>query len=134
MKSQLLKALENSRQYTLAVAAAMPEKQYHYKPVPDAFSFKELMTHIGYGIHWWEENTIRSQESAWEPPAAKKKTEAIQYLDEAYQHLQQSIQQHEATPALVDAFHNTLSHITHHRGQAVTYLRSNGITPPEYAY
>jgi hypothetical protein len=28
----------------------------------------------------------------------------------------------------------TLDHITHHRGQAVLYLRTHGIEPPEYVY
>jgi uncharacterized damage-inducible protein DinB len=38
------------------------------------------------------------------------------------------------TDKAVQGFHATIDHITHHRGQAVIYLRSNGITPPEYTY
>jgi uncharacterized damage-inducible protein DinB len=30
------------------------------------------------------------------------------------------------------ALHLILDHATHHRGQAVVYLRLNGIKPPEY--
>lgn len=28
----------------------------------------------------------------------------------------------------------TLDHITHHRGQAIIYLRCNNIAPPEYVF
>jgi hypothetical protein len=34
----------------------------------------------------------------------------------------------------IRGFYATLDHVTHHRAQAVTYLRCNGITPPDYVY
>jgi uncharacterized damage-inducible protein DinB len=33
-----------------------------------------------------------------------------------------------------DALLNMYMHIAHHRGQAIVYLRLNGVTPPEYKY
>ena len=78
MKEQLLSTLETSKNYTLAVASAMPEAQFGFKPATEVWTFAELMSHIAYGIYWWEENYIRGTESEWNPPvAASDKTEAL---------------------------------------------------------
>lgn len=135
MKAQLLKTLDNSRNYTLAVAAAMPENGYDAKPAKDVWTFGELLNHIGYGIHWWESNYIRKVEAEWNPPAlANSKAEVEQYLQSSYDVLQQTINTTELTTEAVQGFHATIDHITHHRGQAVTYLRYKGVVPPEYVY
>lgn len=135
MKAQLLSTLENSRQYTLAVADAMPAAQYGFKPVEEVWNFGELMHHIAYGIHWWEQNYILLQETEWDPPAPegdKKKLQAA--LKKAYDTLQQTIDGKTLSEAAVNGFHSTLHHVAHHRGQAVTYLRCRKIAAPEYVY
>jgi len=135
MKAQLLKTLNNSRAYTLAVAAAMPDKGYDSKPVQELWSFGELLNHIGYGIAWWESNFIRQKEMAWEPPVlSAAKAEVTEYLEAAYGLLEKTVNGTDLTDEAVQGFHATIDHITHHRGQATIYLRHNGITPPEYVY
>lgn len=135
MKAQLLSTLENSRQYTLGVADLMPETQYGFKPAKDVMSFGELMDHIAYGIHWWEENYVKMKELEWAPPAPVKNKAALQAsLDTAYQSLKKTINTQELGEAAVNGFHSTLHHIAHHRGQAITYLRCKDIAPPEYVY
>ena len=95
------------------------------------WNFKELMHHIAYGIGWWKENYIKKTETAWEPPAAEgTKEEIITLLDEAYQALKNTISDTELNESKIRGFYATLDHITHHRGQAVLYLRFNEITPP----
>ena len=127
--------MDSSRKYTLAVAEAMPEKNYDFKPANTVWNFNELMNHIGYGIIWWTENYIRKQQTSWEPPAYKKtKDETISYLQQAYKSLEDALTKALFTEDLVNGFHATLDHITHHRGQATTYLRLQDITPPEYTY
>lgn len=129
MKKTLLPTLENARKYTLEVAAAMPAEQYHFKPANDIWSFAELLHHIGYGIFWWEENFMRQQEAEWAPPAATTTKKAtIAYLEQAFDHLENSTGENE------QGFHATIDHITHHRGQATVYLRCQGIVPPTYIY
>ena len=70
MKDQLLSTIENSRKYTLQVAEAMPDKDYHYKPAGAGWDFGELLNHIAYGIHWWEDNYIKGNKTEWSPPPA----------------------------------------------------------------
>jgi len=135
MKDQLVETIENSRNYTLQVAEAMPADGYACKPTGAGWNFGELLHHIAYGIQWWQQNYITGNKSSWAPPPVKnKKQEVIAYLNEAYDELQKTIKQLTITEQASYGVHATLDHITHHRGQAVIYLRTNGVEPPEYVY
>lgn len=133
--TQLVKTLQTSKQYTLAVAEAMPEKDYESKPAGAGWNFREQLQHIAYGISWWEDNYIKGNKTDWAPPAAKlKKDQVIAALNEAYNQLKKTVEHEKLTPEAVQGFHATLDHITHHRGQAVLHLHIHGIEPPEYTY
>ena len=73
MENLFITALQNSENYTMAVAEAMPEKDYHAKPVETVFSFDELINHIAYGIEWWTDNYIKKTETAWNPPPCQSR-------------------------------------------------------------
>ncbi|NLR64828.1 hypothetical protein HGH92_10980 [Chitinophaga varians] len=135
MKAQLLSTLENARQYTMNVAAAMPADNYAFKPDTATWSFNDLLHHIGYGITWCNENYILRKQADWNPPAVTKDAAATQaYLSECFNILQKSIEKTDTDENIIHGFYATLDHITHHRGQATTYLRCQGVTPPEYTY
>lgn len=134
MKEQLLTTLENSRNYTLAVLKAMPEANYHSQPIKEMMSFSELLNHIAYGIIWWKENVILGKETDWEPPKTKNQEDTVNYLNQAYDTLSKTVEKAEVNDNFLNAFHSTMDHVTHHRGQAVLHLRYNSITPPEYVF
>jgi len=135
MKEYLLTTLANSRNYTLAVAEAMPEKKYGFKPTPEVWTFLEQLHHIAYGIGWWEENYIKGNKIDWNPtPVKKTREEVISYLNSAYDTLKTTIDKTKMSDDLVKGFNATSDHITHHRGQLVVYLRFNDITAPDYTY
>ena len=135
MKEELSALLDHSKNYTMAVADAMPETGYAFKPAESVWNFGELMHHIGYGIHWWEENYVKGKKMDWDPPAAPgNKKEITRYLQEAYHSLQETINTQKLDDNAMAGFHATLDHITHHRGQATIYLRCKSIAPPEYVY
>lgn len=135
MKEQLLAILENSKNYTLAVADAMPEKLYNSKPSTDVWDFKDLLNHLAYGIQWWEANYVKGNKAEWNPPATRNsKRETMDYLRYVYLSLQKTLESSKIDDDKLRGFFATLDHITHHRGQAVTYLRFKGVTPPEYTY
>jgi uncharacterized damage-inducible protein DinB len=135
MTEQLKVILNNSKNYTLAVAAAMPADSYGFKPVDTVWDFGELMNHIGYGIYWWEENYIRGTETDWNPPTSlASKGEIVTYLLDAFELLEKTLAELPDSQEAIIGFHTTLDHITHHRGQATVYLRCCDITPPEYIY
>ena len=135
MKTHLLSTLENSKNYTLAVAEALPENSYNFKPSSEGWSFNELMNHIAYGIQWWEANYVKKTETKWNPPAPKaNKKETIQYLKQCYEAFRETIEKGNLTEEVIKGFGATTDHITHHRGQAVLFLRLKGIAAPEYVY
>jgi uncharacterized damage-inducible protein DinB len=135
MKEQLATTLENSKNYTLKVAAAMPDADYSFLPAGTNWKFSELMEHVAYGIHWWENNFIKGTETGWNPPPTKSsKKQIINHLEKSFQALKETIASHKLDEKAVNGFHATLDHITHHRGQAVLYLRQKGIQPPDYNY
>lgn len=135
MKEHLLTTLENSRNYTVAVAEAMPEKNYGFKPVPEVWSFLEQLHHIAYGIGWWEDNYVKGNKIDWAPtPIKKTKKEVINYLGQAYDSLKETTGKTQLSDDLIKGFNSTLDHITHHRGQAILYLRCKNIQAPEYIY
>jgi uncharacterized damage-inducible protein DinB len=134
MSKKLSATLANSKQYTLAVADAMPENDYSFKPSDEIFSFGELLNHIAYGIEWWEANFVKGVKTEWAPPtASNNKKDVRAYLQKAYDALGKTINGALSDEAISGCY-ATLDHITHHRGQATTYLRCKGITPPEYMY
>lgn len=135
MNQQLQSTLATSKNYTLAVAEAMPDHQYDTTPVHSTWNFRELLHHIAYGIQWWEENYVKGNKLDWNPPVVSKdKKEVIRYLSAAYASLAKTIDKNNLDEEKVKGVYATLDHITHHRGQAVMHLRSQGATVPEYAY
>jgi uncharacterized damage-inducible protein DinB len=135
MKEHLLTTLENSRNYTFAVAEAMTEKNYDFKPVPEVWTFLEQLHHMAYGIGWWKENYIKGNKIGWAPtPIKKNKQEVLDYLSKEYAALTEIAGKTTITDDFIRGFAATLDHITHHRGQLVLYLRCKGIAAPEYIY
>lgn len=135
MKTQLTTILENSKTYTLAVAEAMPENLYAFKPNEEVWSFNELINHIAYGIEWWHATYIKQTETKWNPPATKSsKKETMQLLQQCYNGLQKTLDSEKLSDESIKGFWLTLDHVTHHRGQAVLYLRINKIAPPEFVF
>ncbi|SFF02137.1 Uncharacterized damage-inducible protein DinB (forms a four-helix bundle) [Chitinophaga sp. CF118] len=135
MKEKLLATLDNSKNYTIAVATAMPDDRFKDKLINTSWSFNELLSHIAYGISWWERNYIEKVQTDWDPfPAASSKALALSQLNHSFDSLKDTLQKLALNDDVMYGFKATLDHITHHRGQAVLFLRNLGITPPEYTY
>lgn len=135
MKEKFLTILENSRNYTLAVANAMPEKEFGSKIVKESWEFGDLLNHIAFGIEWWDSNVIKKIETEWNPPKTPDtKKELLKYIDKSFDILKDTLEKSKMTDDDIFGFNSTFDHITHHRGQAVLFLRQHNITPPEYVY
>ena len=136
MKTQLLERFQRAKAYTLAVSNAMPEENYSFKPVPEVWNFADLINHISYGIQWWQANYILGEELEWEPQVMNNdKKQVIKNLNTVFNEFEEVCQNISfSNNAEIMGFHSTLDHVTHHRAQAVVYLRCKGIVPPEYIY
>jgi len=142
---------QTAKEFTLAVADAMPAGKYDFKPNAEEMSFGKVMVHIAMANN--RAFTTVSGLKAPDPPekiaAAYKdpkgtfdKEAVMQFLRDSFDFCTKALG--EITPEKLDAMSGPLSgrerlwsyftHTAHHRGQAEVYLRVNDIKPPDYRF
>ena len=141
-----------SREFTLAVADAMPVEKYGFKTSDEEMTFAALMIHIATS------NAFRFAQISGKPnpvhvpgtiPKEQAKEIAKKLLADSFDFC---IAQLDAfTPAQMEKLYKVgwyersevtgrelvlgmFVHTAHHRGQAEVYLRANGIKPPDYRF
>jgi len=143
--SAFLLKWENSKNYLLEIAEAMPEEHYNFKPTERQMSFQEQLVHIRGNMVWLSEKYFMDPtHEKSEKITPKSKQEVIDALKLAFNNVAEII----ATIPLTDLqtevnffagpksklqILNLLQdHVTHHRGQIIVYLNLNNIEPPKY--
>jgi len=142
---------QTAKEFTLAVADAMPAADYNYKPNDEEMSFGKLMVHIALANN--RAFATVSGLKAPDPPekimAAYKdpkgtfdKESSMQFLRDSFDFCTKALA--EITPEKADATTGPLTgrerlwayftHTAHHRGQAEVYLRMKNIKPPDYRF
>ena len=143
-----------AKEFTLAVAEAMPPEGYDFKPNPEEAAFGQLMIHIAAqnsdscataaGTKPLAE--LDSSLAAW-PPAVFDKQTAIKLLTLAFdkcahdidamppEQWNKEVYKFQGQPVLAsEALWYTFTHMAHHRGQAEVYLRVKNIKPPAWRF
>ena len=136
---------QTSKEFTLAVAEAMPAEDYDFKPNPEEMSFGQLMIHIA------DENSRSFARAAktkpLAQPAATDKQTSIKFLTDSFdkcakefdamtpEQLDKMAYKWEGRPVLArEALWYTFTHTAHHCGQAEVYLRLKNIKPPRWRF
>ncbi len=138
---------KTSKEFTLAVAQAMPEKFYSFKPNPEEMNFAALMIHIA------NSNRLRFAQVAEDklpaPPAPKQwnKDLIVDWLRASFDYsiaMLGTVTDEQLTKQYPVGWFERPSasgsqillgmyvHTAHHRGQAEVYLRVNDVKPPAY--
>ncbi len=137
-----------SREFTMAVADAMPAESYGFIPntelKPVEMSFGELMAHIA------QANASNFGRITGENPPARPekvdKTSAMKYLNDSFDFCakQLDVMTDEQLDKIYgkeprqmpgrDVLWSYFTHMAHHRGQAEVYLRLKNIKPPGYRF
>ena len=135
----------------------MPADGFDFRPNPEQFTFSKQFTHIGF----WNTALIgaivrrnpfydqKLAEEMKEPANATKETvrdyleKTFQFCDEVIRELTKEdltrrglkardsgASEHTGSELLLRAY----MHMTHHRGQAIVYLRARGIKPPQFKF
>ncbi len=141
---------EEAREHCLAVAKAMPEELYTYKPTEVSKTFAEQMVHIAYTIPLLTKRYVQGMDVVPVRPDHTKMTKAqiIKLLEEGFDYTTEVI--YTIAQAQLDEttvmYHsgNTVSrafamfyvqdHMTNHRAKSNLYIRMNNIQPPEYTW
>ena len=142
---------QTSKEFTLAVADAMPATDYNFKPNEAEMSFGKVMAHIAMVNNrtFATVSGLKAPETPEKIAAAYKdpkgvfdKEGTVQFLRDSFDFCTKALA--EITPEKVDALTTPLSgrerlwacftHTAHHRGRAEVYLRIKNIKPPDYRF
>ena len=145
VKTAFLEKWEGSKNYLLAIAEAMPEENYNFKPTERQMSFKEQLLHIKENMTWLSNSYFTETEYKQEKTDTSiSKNETINLLENAFDSVAEIIENtnDEDLKITVDFFAGPKSklqilnllqdHLSHHRGQLIVYLNLNNIKPPSY--
>jgi uncharacterized damage-inducible protein DinB len=149
--AELLLPFDNLEKQVMALARAIPEGKYAWRPAPSVRSFKEVFLHIAFGntlqLHILEAPTREAlnkeiEENAKGEQAALSKDEVIAKLAESFAAVRKTMEGATAGALSrdVDFFGRKTTargvlteidtHIAEHMGQAIAYTRMNGLVPP----
>jgi uncharacterized damage-inducible protein DinB len=137
---------QRNMDYSRALAEAMPANLYNYRPTPEAMSFGDQLLHIASNISYLTAIVNGEKRSFYEKEdrSSLDKDSIIEILDAANKYVLELIkktEQSQLDEEIVFAnenmtkeniFYLLRGHQTHHRGQALIYLRLNGIATPAY--
>jgi hypothetical protein len=138
---------KNSMDYTMEVAASMPDSLFDFKPTNEEMAFGEQLQHISKNMCWLATtHLIEGGEFVEDDIYSKKLSpDSIRILvSECYLFALNAIKNVDLNKLNVtnkffaghkskrQIIHLMNDHATHHRGQIIVYLRLNGIKPPRY--
>jgi uncharacterized damage-inducible protein DinB len=145
VKTDILKHLRTSRDFTVKVAEAMPASSYDFKLTPPQMSFAQQLVHLAQGMTYFLSPFSGEKPNPPKPPSMSK-DDVIDYVKSAFdkaietvtgltpEQLSKTYKSSEGTSTGVGLLLGMLDHNTHHRASAEMYLRAKGITPPEYQF
>ena len=144
-KAIFAKHWQVAKEFTLAVAEAMPAEGYDFKPNPEELSFGQLMIHIAAQNS--DSCASATGAKALAEPAATDRQTAIKFLAASFDKCSKEIDamppeqwnkevyKFRGQPVLAgEALWYTFTHMAHHRGQAEVYLRVKNVKPPAWRF
>ena len=151
--NEFIQDWKQSKQFTIAVAEAMPAEFYNFKPNPDEMTFGEQMVHIaGSNVFRFQQISGIQPPFNFDPskPQATDKQSVTRMLDQSFDYVIKVLPQITAEQ-LQRKWHipswqgrtdpegramimNMFVHTAHHRAQCEVYLRVKGIKPPDYTF
>ncbi len=141
---------EEAAAHCLAIAKAMPEASYSYKPTEVSKTFGEQMVHIAASTKLLTQRYVQGMEVKPNTPDATimTKKEILALLHGSFNYTKRTVQtiKKERLDELCKMYHsgNMVSrafalfyvqdHMANHRAKANLYLRMNSIEPPAYTW
>ena len=145
VKAIVLKHLKTSRDFTLKVAAQMPESTYDFKLTPPQMSFAGQMIHLSQSMSAFI-SPLSGQALKPAEPASMSKKDVLAFVTKSFddaigqvskltpEQFSKTYQSEEGTMTGLELLMAMLDHNTHHRASGEMYLRAKGVTPAEYQF
>jgi uncharacterized damage-inducible protein DinB len=132
--------------YTLEVADKMPDSLYNYGPSLKSMTFKEQQLHIVGNISFLTNYITGKKQVFYQVNQLNDlyKEGVLEILTASLQYVQQLIKENDKNSiaemivfqgvkmSKENIFYLINNHLSHHRAQAILYLRMNQIDPPAY--
>ena len=150
LRDDFLVHWESTREYTLAVLDAMPDSGIRFRPTPEQRTFAEQLAHAAaaqnaYFAMFGKDEIARPGRPPEDPGRAEARTylvESFAYVEDVLRALGADDFSRRSIPfgrnrvphTAQDLFLRAYMHTAHHRGQAVVYLRLQGVTPPAWQF
>lgn len=144
---EYLERWEHSRAYLIAVAEAMPDSSYNFKPTPVEMTFAEQLMHIALAMDWHAQTLIAGKKQhpkEYFSVNSKTKSEMINVVKKTFDEATEVIKDFDPinyevklnyiklTRTKRQIFLLLADHVTHHRAQVLVYMRLKGVEPPKY--
>lgn len=136
---------DNSKNYLVQVANAMPDEHYDFKPTKQEMSFKEQLFHILDNMDWLSTTYFSTEKHAKKDRSKiTTKAEIVAEIELAFNNAKDKVQKNSTADLSqkADFFAGPKSklqilnlmqdHVTHHRGQILVYLNLKEVKPPRY--
>lgn len=128
----MAETLKNTKAMTLGVIEAMPEERYTYKPTDEVRTFGAQAFHLAASVDFFLANFKGEQfRGSQMDENSMSKDEIVQYYSEQFDKITDFIMEAEESGQMTAGIMFFIDHNANHRGQMVTYLRLNDITPPQ---
>ena len=142
-KSEFLRQFEDAEKKVLALAEAVPQEKYSWRPSEGVRSMSEVFMHIAGGNYF-----LASFAGAKRPDGLQNlekiadKAKVIEALKQSFDHVRQALQNTSDADltksvkmfgrdtTIRDVFFTIATHAHEHLGQSIAYVRMNNITPP----
>ncbi|HEX5831443.1 MAG TPA: DinB family protein [Gemmatimonadaceae bacterium] len=147
IRAEIIQQLDDAGEKLIALARAMPQEKYSWRPAPGVRSVSEVLIHVAganfmipgmVGVKPAAGVTLRNDMER----TVTDKAEVTELLEKSFAHARQAVL--EVPDAELEAMVNyfgsrsskrgvLLSLATHaheHLGQSIAYARMNGVTPP----
>lgn len=143
-KASWLEKWQNSRDYLVAIAEAMPEEHYTFKPTEREMSFSAQLEHIQGNMNWLGKEYFNMPQAAKLDDKSMSKSEVIARIKTSFNSVYEAVKNTPekdfkqevsffAGPKTKYQILGLLQdHVTHHRGQVIVYLNLNDVKPPAF--
>ena len=150
--ADLSQPLQDLEAHVMALAKAVPEEKYSWKPAAGVRSFQQVFLHIAYAnqlllniaVNSPQADTLKKQveENSKNEDLPLSKDKVLEILAQSFTGIHRTLDRARAntltrtvdffgTPATTNGMLITLeTHMAEHLGQAIAYARRNGIVPP----
>ena len=145
VKTAWLEKWNNSKEYLIGIAEAMPEEYYDFKPTERQMTFKDQLLHIKGNIEWLSSSYFTP--TGFEPnndtlPLTKEETITVikAAFKNAYtiieatpdENLSQVVKFFDGPKSKIQILNLLQDHVSHHRGQLIVYLNLKEVEPPKF--